>query len=50
MPQFGVSLTDDARVIIYNRNVFMIQATENLYMMSMLNKLECFVFKHHFSA
>jgi hypothetical protein len=52
MPHFGASLTDDARVVIYNRNVFIIQATENLYnpRMSMLNKLECFVSKQHFSA
>ncbi len=25
--KFGVSLTDDARVIIYDRNVFIVQAT-----------------------
>ncbi len=25
--EFGVSLTDDARVIIYDRNVFIIKAT-----------------------
>ncbi len=27
MPQFGTSLTDDTRVIIYDRNMFIIQAT-----------------------
>ncbi len=27
MPQFGASLTDDARVIIYDCNRFIIQAT-----------------------
>ncbi len=27
MPQLGTSLTDDFRVIIYNRNVFIKQAT-----------------------
>ena len=27
MPQFGVSLADDSRDIIYNRNMFIIQAT-----------------------
>ncbi len=27
MPQFGASLTDDARVVIYDRNMFIIQAT-----------------------
>jgi len=26
-PQFGASLTDDARNVIYNRNLFIIQAT-----------------------
>ncbi len=28
MPQFGAKLTDDSRVIIYNCNVFIIEATE----------------------
>ncbi len=28
MPQIGASLTDDARVIIYDRNMFIIQATD----------------------
>ncbi len=28
MPQFGAKLTDDFRVIIYNCNVFKIEATE----------------------
>jgi hypothetical protein len=28
MSQFGASLTDDARVIIYDRNMFIIQATD----------------------
>ena len=28
MPQFGASLTDDSRVIIYDRNMFIKQATE----------------------
>jgi len=27
MSQFGASLTDDSRVVIYDRNVFIIQAT-----------------------
>jgi hypothetical protein len=27
MPQFGASLADDSRVVIYNRNMFMVQAT-----------------------
>jgi hypothetical protein len=27
-PQFGASLTDDARVVIYNPKMFIIQATE----------------------
>ncbi len=27
MPQFGASQTDDARVVIYDHNVFIIQAT-----------------------
>jgi hypothetical protein len=26
-PQFGASLTGDSRVVIYNRNIFIIQAT-----------------------
>jgi len=26
-PQFGASLTDDSRVIIYDRNMFIVQAT-----------------------
>ncbi len=29
-PQFGASLTDDSRVIIYDHNLFMIQATGDL--------------------
>jgi hypothetical protein len=28
MPLFGASLTDNSRVIIYNRNLLIIQATE----------------------
>jgi len=28
MPQFGVSLTDDCRVVIYDRNSFIIRAPE----------------------
>ncbi len=28
MPQFGASLTDDSRVVIYDRNMFIIQATD----------------------
>ncbi len=31
MPQSGASLTDDARVVIYNRNMVMIQATGYVY-------------------
>ncbi len=27
IPQFGASLTDDARVVIYDRNMFIIQTT-----------------------
>jgi hypothetical protein len=27
-PQFGASLADDSRVVIYNRNMFIVQATE----------------------
>ncbi len=27
MPQFGASLTDDSRVVTYDRNMFTIQAT-----------------------
>jgi hypothetical protein len=27
-PQFGASLSDDTRVIIYDRNMFIIQATD----------------------
>jgi hypothetical protein len=27
MPQFGASLTDNSRVVIYDRNVFIIQAS-----------------------
>ncbi len=27
MPQFGASLADDFRIIIYDRNMFMVQAT-----------------------
>ncbi len=27
MPQFGASLTYDSRVVIYDRNMFIIQAT-----------------------
>ncbi len=27
MPQFGVSVADDARVVIFERNMFVIQAT-----------------------
>jgi hypothetical protein len=34
MPQFGASLTDAARLIIYNRNMFIIQA------IGMYNKYE----------
>jgi hypothetical protein len=30
-PQFGASLTDDSRVIIYDRNMVIIQATGLLY-------------------
>jgi hypothetical protein len=28
MPQFGASLADDSRVIIYDRNMFIVQATD----------------------
>jgi len=28
LPQFGAPLTDGSRVIIYNRNVFILQATD----------------------
>jgi len=28
MPQFGASLTDDSRVVIYDGNMFIIEATE----------------------
>ncbi len=28
MPQFGASLTDNARVVIYNCNMFIIQAAD----------------------
>jgi hypothetical protein len=28
MPQFGASLTDDARVVIYDRSMFIIEATD----------------------
>ncbi len=28
-PQFGASLSDEARVVIYDRNTFMIQVTGN---------------------
>ncbi len=31
MPQFGTSITDDARVIIYDRNMFIVQATGILH-------------------
>jgi hypothetical protein len=27
MSQFGASITDDSRVVIYDRNIFIIQAT-----------------------
>jgi len=27
MPQFGVLLTDDSRIVIYDRNMFIVQAT-----------------------
>jgi hypothetical protein len=27
MPQFGTSLADNSRVVIYNRNMFIVQAT-----------------------
>jgi hypothetical protein len=27
MPQFGASLTDDSRIVIYDRNMFIVQAT-----------------------
>jgi hypothetical protein len=30
MPQFGASLADDSRVIIYDRNMFIVQATDHL--------------------
>ncbi len=30
-PQFGASLSDDARVTIYNHNMFIIQATVQLH-------------------
>jgi hypothetical protein len=28
MPQFGASLADDSRVVIYDRNMFIVQATD----------------------
>ncbi len=28
MPQFGASLTDDSRIVIYDRNMFIVQSTE----------------------
>jgi hypothetical protein len=27
MPQFGASLTDDSRIVIYDRNMFIVQTT-----------------------
>jgi hypothetical protein len=30
MPQFGASLADNSRVIIYDRNMFIVQATESM--------------------
>ncbi len=32
-------LTDDARVVIYNRHVFIVQSTESCYFISMVNSL-----------
>jgi hypothetical protein len=29
-PQFGASLADNSRVIIYDRNMFIVQATESM--------------------
>jgi hypothetical protein len=40
MPQFGASLTDDSRVIIYDCNVFIIQAS-----VVVVSHLEFAVFK-----
>ncbi len=28
MPRFGASLTEDVKVVIYDRNMFIIQATD----------------------
>ncbi len=42
MPQFEASLADDSRVVIYNRNMFIVQATEHSssnYYWSVANKL-----------
>ncbi len=36
MPQLGESLTDDSRSVIYNRNVFIIQATGLIYINKVL--------------
>jgi hypothetical protein len=44
-PQFGASLADDSRVIIYDQNIFIMQAkganVTKLYLPHLKNKLEC---------
>ncbi len=35
MPQFRVSLTDDSRLIIYDRNMFKIQSTEVCFILTL---------------
>ena len=37
MPQFGASLADDSRVAIYNRNMFIVQATAFTSFWALLN-------------
>ena len=37
MPQFGASLTNNSRIIIYDRNMFMVQATDYETKQSFLN-------------
>ncbi len=43
MPQIAASFTDNSRCVIYNCNVFMVQANGVYVAMLHANKLECFV-------
>ncbi len=42
MPHFGASLTDDSRVIIYERNMSIIEATACLCRVSLIIKIEVY--------